>query len=62
MAEISKAEIEQLVKQIVSNLENNSNSVVSSGSSYSSTQYGGRQFIGIYSDMNDAIAAAGVAY
>ena len=25
MAEISKAEIEQLVKQIVSNLENNSN-------------------------------------
>lgn len=62
MAEISKAEIEQLVKQIVNSLENNGNSATSTGSSYSSTQYGGRQFIGIYSDMNDAIAAAGVAY
>lgn len=59
MAQITKAEIEQIVKQVVSSM---SDVTVSSNTAYSSTTYNGRRLIGIYSDMNDAIAAAGEGY
>lgn len=58
MTEISKAEIEQIVKQVVGNLSN----TAAPTPKYSSTEYKGRKFIGIYSDMNDAIDAASAAY
>lgn len=59
MAEISKSEIEQIVKQVISGLGNTS---AISAKKYTSTEYDGRKLIGIYSDMNDAIAAAGEGY
>ena len=60
MSEISKTELEQIVKQVIGAL--GASSATSSPASYSSTDYKGRKFIGIYSDMNDAIAAANEAY
>ena len=62
MAEISRAEIEQIVKQVVGALGNTSAPAAASGAAYSSTEYQGRRLVGIYSDMNDAIAAASEGY
>ena len=60
MADISRAEIEQIVKQVISGLGNTAApSVIGE---YSSTTYKGRKLVGIYSDMNDAIAAASEGY
>jgi len=61
MAEISRAEIEKIVKQVVGALGNTA-APAASGAAYSSTEYQGRRLIGIYSDMNDAIAAASEGY
>lgn len=60
MADISKAEIEQIVKQVISGLGKVSEPSVLG--EYSSTAYKGRKLVGIYSDMNDAIAAASEGY
>lgn len=61
MADISKAEIEQIVKQVISGLGNGA-AKPSVLENYTSTEYKGRRLIGIFSDMNDAIAAAGEGY
>ena len=61
MADISRAEIEQIVKQVVGAIGTTA-SANTTTEEYSSTGYKGRSFIGIYSDMNDAIAAAGEGY
>ncbi len=58
MAEISKADIELIVKQVVNSL----GTAPKSTAKYTSTEYEGRRLIGIYSDMNEAIAAAGEGY
>ena len=63
MSEMNKAEIELLVKQVIGALNNTTAAAtVNTSSAYTSTQYNGRPFVGIYSDMNQAIAAAGEAY
>ncbi|MBR7132129.1 MAG: aldehyde dehydrogenase EutE [Clostridia bacterium] len=59
MAEISRAEIEKIVKQVVGAL---GNTAAAPSAEYSSTEYQGRKLVGIYSDMNDAIAAANEGY
>lgn len=59
MADITKFEIEQIVKKVISGL---SDTAASTDKEYTSTHYGSRKLIGIYSDMNDAIAAAGEGY
>lgn len=61
MAEISRAEIEQIVKQVVGAM-NGATASASAPAAYTSTEYQGRRLIGIYSDMNEAIAAAGEGY
>lgn len=61
MAEISRAEIEQIVKQVVGAM-NGASAPVAAPAAYTSTEYQGRRLIGIYSDMNEAIAAAGEGY
>ena len=58
MAEVTKAEIEIIVKQVVGAL----GTQVSKPKSYTSTEYQGRKLIGIYSDMNEAISSAEKAY
>lgn len=60
MAEISQAEIEKIVKQVIGSLEQTGASAPAV--SYSSTEYQGRKLIGIFSDMNEAIEAAGEGY
>ncbi len=58
MSGYSKAEIELVVKKVIGALE----SQTAKCSDYTSTHYNGRKLIGIFSDMNDAIAASCEAY
>ncbi|MCQ2449554.1 MAG: aldehyde dehydrogenase family protein, partial [Clostridia bacterium] len=60
MAEITKSDIEQIIKQVISSMDGAKASA--SAANYTSTAYEGRQLIGIYSDMNEAIAAANEGY
>ncbi len=54
---ISEAEIRQVVSQVLNRMQS-----APATTSWDSTQYGGRQFIGIFDDMNNAIAAAQEGY
>ncbi len=60
MADFTKADIEKIVRQVVGSLEGKPQKAESKG--YSSTEYNGRKLIGIYSDMNEAIADASEGY
>ncbi|MBQ4154365.1 MAG: aldehyde dehydrogenase EutE [Clostridia bacterium] len=62
MAQISKAEIEQIVKQVISGLGAENSPKSSTVGEYTSTEYKGRKLVGIFSDMNEAIAAANEGY
>lgn len=63
MAELKQSQIEEIVRQVLSNINNGSPAAESKGTlSYTSTEYNGRKLIGIYSDMNEAIAAAQEGY
>lgn len=53
---ISESEIRQVVNQVLSRMQS------APAASWDSTQYGGRQLIGIYDDMNEAIKAAEAGY
>ncbi len=53
---ISEAEIRQVVSQVLNKVQS------APTASWDSTQYGGRKLIGVYDDMNDAIAAANEGY
>ncbi|MDD6478308.1 MAG: aldehyde dehydrogenase EutE [Oscillospiraceae bacterium] len=53
---ISEAELRQVVSQVLDKVQ------AAPTASYDSTQYGGRKLIGVYDDMNDAIAAANEGY
>ncbi len=55
---LTEAEIREVVSQVLSNVQ----SAAAPSASYDSTQYAGRKFIGVFDDMNDAIAAAQEAY
>ena len=56
MANISEAEIRAVVSQVLNKMQ------TSSVNDWDSTHYGSRKFVGVYDDMNDAIAAADNAY
>ena len=56
MAEITKSDIEQIIKQVISSMDGAKASA--SAANYTSTAYEGRQLIGIYSDMNKHIFSA----
>lgn len=60
MAELNVQQIEQIVKQVMQNLGGQDAPV--SMPAYTSTEYNGRRFIGIYSDMNQAIEMANEGY
>ncbi len=60
MAELNAQQIEQIVKQVLTGLKNAGQS--EPAAAYSSTAYNGRPFIGIYSDMNEAIENANNGY
>jgi len=65
MAELNQAQIEAIVKQVVSNLGARNatpEAPKENKSVFTSTEYNGRKLIGIYTDMNDAIAAAQEGY
>ena len=59
MAQISEKEIREIVSKVINNI---SGTPAAKPADYDSTQYGGRRLIGIFSDMNDAIAAAQEGY
>ncbi len=56
MANISEAEIREVVNLVLNKMQ------TSSATDWDSTHYGPRKFVGVYSDMNDAIAAADKGY
>ena len=56
MANITEAEIREVVSQVLNKMQS------SSTADWDSTHYGPRKFVGIYDDMNDAIAAVGEGY
>ncbi len=56
MANISEAEIREVVNLVLNNMKTGDTT------DWDSTHYGPRKFVGIYSDMNDAIAAVQQAY
>lgn len=56
MANISEAEIREVVSQVLNKMQ------TSTTTDWDSTHYGPRKFAGIYEDMNDAIMAASEAY
>lgn len=63
MANISEAEIRKIVEKVLSGNVKESNAAEKSAEKdWNSVQYKGRRFIGIYSDMNEAIENANVGY
>ena len=56
MANISEAEIRQVISQVLNNMQ------AAPAKDWDSTHYGARKFVGIYSDMNEAIDAATEGY
>jgi len=61
MANLSEEQIAQIVKSVLSSVSADGKKA-SGLPSYDATQYNGRKFIGIFDDMNDAIAAASEGY
>ncbi len=55
----TEAQIEEVVASVLKNLKNNTDTPKSG---WDSTQYNGRKLVGVYADMNDAIAAATAGY
>lgn len=62
MANISEAEIRRIVESVLANSNGSQTDKKVSAKEWDSTQYKGRRFIGIYSDMNEAIENANVGY
>ncbi len=61
MSELNEMQIESIVKQVINNL-GTTGSTEKKPNDFDSTQYKGRRFIGVYENMNDAIAAANEGY
>ena len=55
----TESQIEEVVASVLKNLHSDA---AGSKNSWDSTQYNGRKLVGIYADMNDAIAAATAGY
>ena len=53
---LTEAEIREVVSQVLNQV------TAAPAASFDSTQYAGKKFVGVFDDMNDAIAAAQVAY
>ncbi len=53
---LTEAEIREVVSQVLNQV------TAAPTASFDSTQYAGKKFVGVFDDMNDAIAAAQVAY
>ncbi len=69
MADFNQSQIEAIVRQVISNVNNGGQTQAKAsaeskvtGASFTSTEYNGRKLIGIYTDMNQAIAAAQEGY
>ena len=68
MADFNQSQIEAIVRQVISNVNNGTSTQAKTpeakvtAASFTSTEYNGRKLIGIYSDMNQAIAAAQEGY
>ena len=66
MAQLNETQIENIVKQVISNLGKtdvaSAPATAQPQKQYSSAGYKGRTFIGVYADMNDAIDAANEGY
>ena len=63
MAEINQAQIEAIVRQVITGIQGGAAKESApqakvEGVSFTSTEYNGRKLIGIYADMNEAIEAA----
>lgn len=56
MANISEAEIREVVSQVLNKMQ------TGTATDWDSTHYGARRFVGVFDDMNDAIAAANEGY
>lgn len=58
MAQLTENEIKEIVAKVIGEMQN----AAPAEKDWDSTHYGNRKFVGIYSDMNDAIAAANRGY
>ena len=58
MATMTDKEIKAIVEKVIGALQNSD----TSKASWDSTQYNGRKFVGVFSDMNEAIEAANKGY
>ena len=56
--QISEKDIRDIVAKVLSNM----NGGEAATAKYSASEYNGRKFVGVYADMNDAIAAANEGY
>ena len=67
MSQLNESQIESIVKQVISQLGNTSSSACTSCAEkeekpYNGAHFKGKKYIGVYEDMNDAIAAANEGY
>jgi propionaldehyde dehydrogenase len=60
MNDINKAQIEEIVRKVLHTIDPSKSDVQQK--QFSSTEYNGRKFIGVYSDMNTAIEMANQGY
>lgn len=60
MANVSRSDVESIVRQVINAIDSGKN--VNTLTNYSSTEFKGRRYKGIFSDMNKAIEAAGEGY
>lgn len=60
MTEFNENQVKEIVERVVKAYKNNNSEIPATG--YTSTSFEGRKLVGIFSDMNDAIAAANKGY
>ena len=60
MAQYTEDQVKEIIEKVVKEYKNSNSDIPSTG--YTPTSYNGRKFVGIFSDMNDAIAAANKGY
>lgn len=62
MAQLDQAQIESIVKQVITNLGSAKEEMPADGKPFSAAGFKGRKFVGVFENMNDAIEAANNGY
>ncbi|MDO4743162.1 MAG: aldehyde dehydrogenase EutE [bacterium] len=59
---ISESQVKAIVERVLTDMGSQGVNNTNNSNKYSSTQYNGRKFVGVFSDMNEAISAADKGY